>query len=150
MDENSPQYNPNNSIHGLNFTDSTNVPNNYSNVLPPTTSQNANYLNVFHGRNDDVLTVNNDNTFPASPPITSNNNVHQQPIHNMHNASTASTSQYSRYIDHTPINSLNITINSPQTNFIFMPISSSDMQNQLQQGHNHFPSTNNSQTQFQQ
>ena len=140
MDNNPSQNNhPSNNTHELNFTDSTNVLNNYSNIMPPTTSQSTNYLNDFHGRNDNVSAVNN-NISSAHPPITSNRN-------------NASTSQYLQNIDHTPfqnafspINSLNITINSPQTYFIFVPMSSSDMQNQLQQGHNNSPL----QTQFQQ
>ena len=63
-----------------------------------------------------------------------------------------STSQHSQYIDPTPlqnalslINSLNINISSPQTVINIMPIPT-DMQDQLRQGHNHFPS----QSQFQQ
>ncbi|RIA95614.1 hypothetical protein C1645_816427 [Glomus cerebriforme] len=48
------------------------------------------------------------------------------------------------------LNSLDIIINSPQTNIIILPSTNSDIQNQLQHYLNYPPSTNSSQTQFQQ
>ena len=132
-----------NNTHGMNFNDSNNGLNNYSNTFPPTTLQNTNYLNALHDHNNDSPTTNNNifTTHPTVPtPIASDNNVyrHQQPTTN--NPSTALPL----------INSLTVTINSPQTNIIFTQTSLSDMLNQLQQGHNHSPSTDNSQTQSQQ
>ncbi|RIA95606.1 hypothetical protein C1645_802896 [Glomus cerebriforme] len=65
---------------------------------------------------------------------------------------------YPQYIDQNPshstifplLNSLGITINSPQTNIIILPSTNSDIQNQLQHYLNPPSSTNNSQTRFQQ
>ena len=136
MNNNPSQNNPtSNNTHGLNFNSSTNGLINCPNTLPPTTSQNTH-----------SSTMNN--TFLAHPPTDNNAYHHTQPM-----PDNSSTSQYSQPIDQTPlrnafstINSLNITISSPQTYFIFVPMSSSDMQNQPQQGDSHFPS----QTQFQQ
>ena len=152
MSNNPSQNNPTiNNTHELNFIDTTNGFNNYSNTLPPMTSQNTNRLNYScGGHNNDSFTTNN-----VHPPTDNNDYHHTQPM-----PDNPSTSQYSQYIDQTPlqnalrlINSLNITISSPQTNIFITPISFSDMQNmqnQLQQGHHHFPSTDNSRTQFQQ
>ena len=153
MSNNPSQNNPTiNNTRELNFIDTTNELNNYSNTFPPMTSQNTNRLNDFYGHNNDSFTMNN-NIFPAHPPTDNNDYNHTQPM-----PDNPSTSQYSQYIDQTPlqnalslINSLNITISSPQTNIFITPISLSDIQNILQQqGHNHFPSTDNSRTQFQQ
>ena len=158
MNNNLSQNNPSDNIHKSNFTVSINGINN---TFPPTTSPNANHLNAsfnYNDYNDYVPAVNRD-IFPAHPPVTSNNNVHSHQQSMPNNTSTSQyPQQYPQYIDQNPLqnvfpHSLNITINSPQTNIIFM---SSDMQNQLQQGRtylNHFPSnisTNHSQTQFQQ
>ena len=131
------------SSNNTNFTGTTNGINNYSSTLPP----------AFYGHNNNSPTDNN--IFPTHPtPVASdNNNVyhHQQPL-----PSNPSTSQYSQYIDQTPlqsalplINSLTVTINSPQTNIIFTQ-ASSDILSQLRQSHNHSSPTDNSQTQFQQ
>ena len=48
MSNNPSQNNPTiNNTHELNFIDTTNGLNNYSNTLPPMTSQNTNRLNHF-------------------------------------------------------------------------------------------------------
>ena len=145
MNNNPSQNNLTNNNHGLNFNCSTDGLNNYSNTLPPIASQNTHNLNAFYGHNNDS---SNNHIFPVHPPTDNNVYNRTQPM-----PQNPSTSQYSQYIDQiplqnafSPINSLNITINSPQTYFIFMPMSSSDMQNQFQQGNNH----SQSQPQFQQ
>ena len=164
MSNNPSQNNPTiNNTRELNFIDTTNELNNYSNTFPPMTSQNTTRLNYFDGHNNDSFTMNN-STFPAHPPTDNNDYHHTQPM-----PDNPSTSQHSQYIDPTPlqnalslISSPNITISSPQTNIFITPISFSDMQNmqnQLQQGHNQnflstdnqsFPSIDNSRSQFQQ
>ena len=163
MSNNPSPNNPSDNTHQLNFTGSINGLNN--NTFPPTTSPNTNHLNAsynYNNYNDYVPTVND--IFPAHPPVTSDNNIHSHQQSMPNNASTSQfpqqyPQQYSQYIDQNPLqnvfpHSLNITINSPQTNIIY--IMSSDMQNQLLQGRtylNRSPSDiikDNSQTQVQQ
>jgi len=94
MSNNPSQNSPtSNNTYGLNLDGCTNGLNNYSNTLPPTTSQSTNHLNSFYGHEDDILTVNND-IFPENPPTMTSNNNHQQ--HMLNNATT------SQYIDQTP------------------------------------------------
>ena len=149
MSNNPSQNNPtSNNTHELNFTGTSNGLNNYSNILPPTTSQNTSYLDTFYGHNYDSYTMNN-NIFSAHPSTDNNVYHHTQPMPD----NPSNINQTPLQNAFSPISPVSITINSPQTNIIIMPISSSDMQNmqsQLQQGHNHFLSTDNSRTQFQQ
>ena len=159
MNNNISQNNLSGNVHESRFINGF---NDYSNNLSSTTTTvpspntiNYNDANDFCSRNNDSSTMNNNISHPLHPPIMSDNNVYhyQQSMPN-----NASTSQYSQYIGQNPLQNafphfLNITINSPQTNIIIMPVPSSDMQNQPQQGHtylNHSPSADSSQTQFQQ
>ena len=145
--------------------------NNLDNNPPVTTTNNYSSRSVFVGyypQQQQPYLEHNYQNCPTShlshPPVTSDNNVHShQSVPN--NASTSQypqqypqqhPQQYSQYIDQNPLqnvfpHSLNITINTPQTNIIY--IMSSDMQNQLLQGRTYSPSdiiNDNSQTQLQQ
>lgn len=132
---NLPQNNNNNNnVHESNFSGST-----------ITQAEYPSPNNAFGNYNDNFSM--NDNVFPVHTPVTSSNNVtisdHNHQQQSMSNDSSTSqsypqcTGQNLPQSTFTPLNSLNIIINSPQTNIIIMPVPSptttnSDMQNQQQ------------------
>ena len=67
MSNNPSQNNPTiNNTHELNFIDTTNGLNNYSNTFPPMTSQNTSRLNHFYGHNNSFAM--NNSIFSTHPP----------------------------------------------------------------------------------
>src|SRR4051794_24277229 len=110
--DNFSQNNPNNNVHESNFTGFNNYPNN----LPQTTNtDNYNDANAFCSYNGFSMMTD----IPAHTPSNDFNISNQQFMSNNASASQSypqCIGQNPPQSTFPPINSLNITINSPQTN----------------------------------
>ncbi|RIA98868.1 hypothetical protein C1645_812177 [Glomus cerebriforme] len=107
--------------------------NDNDNIFPTNTNISSDYQQSMNNvsDNNDINSTDHNHQRSISNDTLNNDHNYQQPMTN--NASPPQSQEFGQNHVFPLLNSLSITINSPQTNIIIMTVANSDIQNQPQQ-----------------